>query len=194
MKQYQVSLIQLNAGDQLFSPVSNLSIHNLQQLSQAITQLSQIYIRSFFRIYSIKPQLKPPWVIGKFNKFYFMIFVCYVIFRGWDKWNLLSINCNALSLRNAKANNFKVILSNPPECLSIYEILSAFFTPLFFVIDKIIRNYQKSKLYFEQSNIMLAVLVNHWKVYLIQRRLLWEQKCILKSYFLFVWLFIFYCQ
>jgi hypothetical protein len=30
-----------------------------------------------------------------------------------------------------------------------------FFAPLFFVINKIIRNYKKSKIFFEQSNIML---------------------------------------
>jgi len=60
MKQYQESLSALNAGEKLFSPFSKLSNHKLQQLSQAIAQLSQSYFRRFFRVHSIKPQPKPP--------------------------------------------------------------------------------------------------------------------------------------
>jgi len=46
MKQYQISLIHLNVGDQLFSIFSKLLRHNLQQLSQAITQRGRITSRA----------------------------------------------------------------------------------------------------------------------------------------------------
>ena len=66
MKYSQRSLILLKRGEKLFSPVSNLSNHSLQQLSQAIAQLSYRYFRRFLEITPSKRSQNRRDLLGNF--------------------------------------------------------------------------------------------------------------------------------
>ena len=73
-----------------------------------------------------------------------------LFFRGWDKKNWsFCIYCNELR-SNLKIKLLKWFYPIPWMLILMSAFKRNLFPPLFFVIDKIIRNYLKSKIYFQR--------------------------------------------